>query len=220
MRARLICSTILALLSILHSLEPMQARAGEKASQPESFPRPGPCAEQTIAEPYPLATSPDRLMANFQRAYNEKNLEEYARTLDEGFVYVFPPEQAYMAPPDGTYDRAHELASAERIFHGKPGLNWAGQEHRIVRDVQLDLKALDAWRRTAPDEYTRVYGLWLVVDYESGEAVTVNRRQEFTVVAQRFEYDVTRATYTLLRWREFGGRPSPRLAVEIPKTRF
>jgi hypothetical protein len=77
--------------------------------------------------PFQRPTTPDKLMENFERAYNETNQQEYQKVLHEDFIFVpLPDDLGELGLSPGEYVlRAQELAITEKIFSGKAGTSGA-----------------------------------------------------------------------------------------------
>jgi hypothetical protein len=111
----------------------------------------GPLAPPSAMD-YPLADSPDRLMANFAAAYQARDLAGYASLLHEDFRFVLDPEQAAKLDPQGEgWNRDEELATTERMFADEPITKDGRRLPPIIAIVFETFEPLGEWSATGPD---------------------------------------------------------------------
>jgi hypothetical protein len=101
---------------------------------------------------YPAATTPEQLFENFKRSYREMDYDEYAKLLDEDFIFAFDPRDVGPDRPwhEATWTRSEELQSAGNMFGGEPNL--LGQ---FVDGIALDYDAGDLDVSPVDDDWQR-----------------------------------------------------------------
>jgi hypothetical protein len=171
-------------------------------------------ASATAADIFPVPKSPNQLMANFVRAINEQNIEEYERILHPEFIFAFAPDHRSLAPPDGTWDREREIRSMSRLLSGQEGMTPYGEAAPAVRTIRLTLDPIECWAHVQSDleTWTRTYDSVLLVIYDDGRRESVLRRQVFTLTSRRSEHDLQTGTFEMYEWQELentGSRPRP-----------
>lgn len=86
----------------------------------------------------PAATTIDILLDNFQAAYTSMNYDEYERLLDEGFRFVFDPDDINEEQPKPWYSRGDELDSTRNMFSQQPDTR-----NRIAQSISMAFVAGD-----------------------------------------------------------------------------
>jgi hypothetical protein len=168
---------------------------------------------------YPIATSENQLIKNFEQAHLDRNFQEYDNLLDEDFQFWFSTEDLDLAPNGVFWDRAADVASTERMFNGKEGLKPDGEVQPAVQKIELTLEPTEpAWvltddevvggqTLTPPGTKKRRYTVNMTVNYTAGDITSsVNGEQLFYIVpTQRDLGDGTSITeWKLFIWRDFG----------------
>jgi hypothetical protein len=158
--------------------------------------------------------SPNQLIANFVRAINERNINEYERVLHPEFIFGFAPDHRSLAPPDGTWNREREIASMSRLFGGDAGMTHSGEAAPAVRTIKFTLDPVECWVHVQSDleSWTRTYDSALLVTYDDGRRESVHRRQLFTLTARRSEHDLKADEFRMYEWQELedtGSRVRP-----------
>jgi len=161
------------------------------------------------AEPYPWPSTQDQLMANFQRAYDEMDIDAYRDEIlhpDYKFVFI---EGSDLGGPTGYWTREDELLSAQAMFSGEPHTNSNGEVAPGISDITFDvLDRVDPWQPVPPDDpYFAGPGAWkalfnvhLVLRHDGG-TYTISSPQIFVVIPVEVD-DGTGATRT--RWMLYG----------------
>jgi hypothetical protein len=70
---------------------------------------------------FPPSTSPDILMQNFENAWQQMNIVEYEKLLDDEFQFFFSPSDSLQDFVGESWDRTKELASTGAMFSNQPG---------------------------------------------------------------------------------------------------
>ncbi len=78
--------------------------------------------------PIDAATTPDKLMANFKYAWENRSLVEYQKLLDDQFQFFFDPNDGLEQFVGPSWGRTEELASAKSIFEGDAGYDLIKKE--------------------------------------------------------------------------------------------
>ena len=130
------------------------------------------------AKGYPEATSPKILLENFVLAYTDRDLVGYADLLHEDFVFTFLPcDVQELGLKKDHFSRADELASAGRMFSGKPHVRDDGQVvPAILAIVQERFHQLTEWEAAGdpqrPEVVQAIYHLRIrFVREEAGDVV-------------------------------------------------
>ena len=94
----------------------------------------------------------DKLIGNFQTAYNGMNYEKYQDVLHQNFRFLFKPEDAIGIPSD-VLDRDGELTIAYNMFSGEPRPQPEGPpEPGITRITISVLNRKADWTPVAPTD--------------------------------------------------------------------
>ena len=165
--------------------------------------------KRTITDPvdtgYVTADTPDALMVNFVRAYEERNIVEYEKLLHDDFEFTFTAEDVTeLGLPSPIWDRLTELAATQRMFDGSMGVDpISGQPTPAITNIALSLDKVTEWT-TANDgdpryEGTqhRVYRVTMRVTLEGTEDQRIGGHQDFYVV----END---GVFQMKAWNEVG----------------
>ena len=165
-----------------------------------------------------LPGSPDELVAQFEQAMNDRDIEAYAALLHPDFEFIFAPRDRRRVAPEHDWGRAEELQSMRQLFSGEPGTNRVGRPVPGVARIEFALVAADDWSYefTERETWSRTYHAFARLFLEDGTRRLITRQQLLTVTAQRGEWDLQPADFQMLRWEEVGcdcpaGRP-PRMA--------
>ncbi len=168
---------------------------------------------------YPLAVTPDQLIANFVQAHIDREFNEYDNLLGEEFQFWFAPEDLNLAPNGFFWDRAADVASTRRMFNGSEGQKPDGSVQPAVQKIELRLNPVEpAWTDAGGEVVgglttvpaggkKRRYSVSMVVNYTAGDIVSqVNGEQLFYVLpTQKNLGDGTTVTeWKLFIWRDFG----------------
>jgi len=77
-----------------------------------------------VVQPYEDATTPDILINNFVRAYEERNFAQYSKLIHDEFQFFFWEEDVVKLGLDAPgWDRVAELGATENMFEGNPGID-------------------------------------------------------------------------------------------------
>lgn len=161
--------------------------------------------------PYPLATTQDILIANFVRAYNERNYPEYEKMLHDDFLFYLSQEDV-AAGADVTFSRARDLEATYNMFEGLPGTNEDGE---IIQEPirSIDLKLIPdgvPWTDQVAQDFLgttmKRYEVDMTVEYVGDAPSAVTGLQEFYAIAVPHDNgDGTVTTiYELKFWRDLG----------------
>lgn len=86
-------------------------------------------------EPDTDRTTPERLIDFFADAYERKDIEKYGESLDDGYLFVFTPQDADslgLPPDEPWWGKTEDLASTTKMF-----------EDSDVSDVQMEILGKD-----------------------------------------------------------------------------
>ncbi len=151
---------------------------------------------------YPVPTSPDQLIENLVRSFEELNIVEYERLLHDRFRFRFAPDHAYLAPPDGMWTREEDLRAVDELFNGVVHSRIGLTEPSEVVSIQLTMTPDGGWRQDCDGEVSRSYASYLVVTYTSGRKRVVSRIQRMTASPVRFEHNLDEPAFELVAWDE------------------
>jgi hypothetical protein len=172
-----------------------------------------PDEEKPNNTPYPLATTQDQLIDNFQRAYNERNYEEYDDMLADGFVFYFAPDEVGELGQGVSYDRAQDTRSTWNMFNNQGGTTPDGDPVPPVQKLQLTLvpdEVGSVWTDQVAEDYAgttmKRYKVDMLVTYADGSREQVVGLQEFYAVPVEISAeDGTAITvYQLKYWKDLG----------------
>ncbi len=161
-------------------------------------------------QPYPTADSPDILVQNFVKAWNERNGLEYERLLDGEFVFFFAPQEVEDIGHGSFWDRSRELQSVDKMFNSQPGTRPDGGLQDPVHTINLELiSQSSAWSPEVPDEFSGTVGktfeVAMSVTYTNGDISEVSGLQEFYVSqAEETIGTETKTVFRLKFWRDLG----------------
>lgn len=142
-------------------------------------------------DPYPFPDTPSQLMANFRKAYDEMDIDEYRDVLHEDFAFVFV-DGSPVAPPNGVYTREEDLASTARMFSGEQGQDPGGEPKPGVLEVELQsFDRLTDWMDVPlddphfPGSCMAIFDVRIVLylDTPSNNTITIDSLQYFHVVS-------------------------------------
>jgi hypothetical protein len=195
---------VLAILVLTFCIVSLAATtpAGEVGSNP---------SVQQSGKAYPAASNPDLLVANFEQAVNEMNLDEYAKLLHADFAFIFAPGDRHRVAPDDRWNREDELSSMRSLFSGEPGTSRFGREMPGVEGIKFALVAADDWiyGLAESETWTRTYHAFAKVLFRDGTRRLITRQQVLTLTARRNEWDLAPVDFQVLRWEEIGcGSPA------------
>lgn len=140
---------------------------------------------------YPFPDTPSQLMANFRRACDEMDVDEYRDALHESFVFVFV-DGSPVAPASGVYTREEDLASTTRMFGGEQGQDFDGETRPGVLEIQIvKFDRLTDWMDASligpdfPGSCLAIFdvGINLFLDTPSHNTITIDSLQYFHVVS-------------------------------------
>ena len=173
-------------------------------------------------ELFPTPQSPDALIDNFTRAINERNADEYARTLHPAFRFVFAPEQQHLAFPEGSWNRDQELRSMSRLLMIQPHSKEAWSVENTVSSIRFSVAPRGDWRHTPGvlETWTRTYDSVLITVWDSGRRAVAKRQQILTVTAKRSECDLRPTEFQMLRWQEAGCAAVPKRLLKLARGTF
>ncbi len=102
---------------------------------------------------FPFPDTAEKLMANFQAAYDSMDIAEYAFTLHEDFVFLFSSE-CEIGPVGGAYSRTDDLLHTTRLLNGEAGYDRVhARPLPAVRDIAfLQFENLTGWSEVSQDE--------------------------------------------------------------------
>ena len=138
---------------------------------------------------YPLQDSPDNLMAKFQMAYDNMDIDAYRDVLHTGYKFVFA-EGTQGMDPRGYWLREDELESATHMFSGEPFTNSQGEVAPGISDISFDvLDPLGVWEPVPENDpdfagegaMKRLYQVHIVLSHDGG-TYTINSQQIFVVI--------------------------------------
>ena len=157
-------------------------------------------------EVWSLPGSPDELVAHFEQAMNDRDIEAYAALLHADFEFIFAPRDRHRVAPEHGWGRAEELQSMRKMFSGEPGTNRVGRPMPGITRIEFALVAADDWAYEFGDRetWTRSFHAFAKVFHEDGSRRLITRQQVLTVTAQRNEWDLQPADFQMLRWEEIG----------------
>jgi hypothetical protein len=173
-----------------------------------------PSTEAEQPDVYPDATTRDLLVDDLVRAYNERNAGEYEKLLDAGFVFYFAPEEIEDLGQGASWNRAQDVASAQRMFMGQPGQTPDGNPVGPVQKIQLTLVPNDGagWTDPGSEDFAgttmRRFKVDMLVTFISGSREQVSGLQVFYAAAKTLEAKDGSAitVYRLKYWRDLGNR--------------
>ncbi|MBK7702151.1 MAG: hypothetical protein IPI34_04270 [bacterium] len=149
----------------------------------------------TYTDLYPFTDTPSQLMANFRRAYEAMDIDEYRDTLHESFVFVFV-DGSPVAPQNGVYTREEDLVSTTRMFSGEPGQDFDGEPRPGVLGIEIEkFDRLTDWMDVPlddpdfPGSCLAVFDVRIVLflDTPSYNMITIDSLQYFHVVSAAAE---------------------------------
>ncbi|MFO7610129.1 MAG: hypothetical protein R6X35_13250 [Candidatus Krumholzibacteriia bacterium] len=87
----------------------------------------------------PFPNSPEVLMANFQKVYEDRNIDGYREVIDPEFrIYLSQATIDEFGIPDGYFDYDEEVLIAERMFSGSPFIRQSGAITPGITRIQFD----------------------------------------------------------------------------------
>jgi len=98
----------------------------------------------------PFPDTPDQLIANFEAAYGDMDLDAYRdEVLADAYTFVLQPETVEaFALADSLLDRDDELVIAQRMFTGQPNL-----DDRVLASIQMvERQPLSPWEPVPADD--------------------------------------------------------------------
>jgi hypothetical protein len=96
---------------------------------------------------YKDLTQKDDVLHNLELAYNERDMKEYERLLDDAFIFIFSPEDFSKGDTPQQWDRDAEVGSNTKILDR----NLDGDLRVISIDLSLDYPA-DNWAEQPENE--------------------------------------------------------------------
>lgn len=158
---------------------------------------------------YLQLTSPTNLFANLNRAYVERNSEEYARLFAKDFIFEFSIKNAANEDTPESWPRFDEMESARNLFADD-----------AVDRITLQFVVPSARLAVASDLLPTTDGisvfeiaavrLSVFTENETGDVIELRVNGDPCVFFLRDDGDATAAKWQVVRWRdEFYGAPSP-----------
>jgi hypothetical protein len=126
----------------------------------------------------------DDVLYNLELAYNERNMTQYDKLLDDAFIFIFSPEDFSSGQTPAQWDRNAEVVSNTKILDP----NLAGDKRVIQIDLSLDYPA-DNWAEQPENEdhpgeswYTNTVDYDLIVKTaDDWEHRALDLKAEFTI---------------------------------------
>ena len=156
--------------------------------------------------PYRTPSTPDELVANFELAVNERNIDEYAAILHPEFEFAFVPAHRAADAFDTGWSRERELDSMARLFAGEPDAPRLGRSVPGVDHIEFALVAADDWiyASTGQETWSRTYHSFAKFYLKDGTKRLHTRQQLFTLTKNNHDPGLARAAFKLLRREELG----------------
>ena len=160
--------------------------------------------------PYPSQTSQANVMAAFQRAWNEKNFDEYSKLLAEDFQFYFDPQTRMAKQLPLFWTRLQDSSRVARLFSSD---RVADISLRLTFQTEFKADTLSAHSRWT---YIDVLDVFLDVDLaptpEDPEGVTYrveDQRQRFyfrtgITQADTLATSATASLYYMVGWIDYG----------------
>jgi len=125
---------------------------------------------------YPFPDTAEQLMANVRAAYEDMDINEYAFTLHEDFVFLFSTE-CLIAPEGGAYTREEDLLHTGRLLNGEAGYDHVHDRVlAAVRDIEfVEFENLTGWSEVSPEEpgfpggMKAMYGVSVVMTLDTAD---------------------------------------------------
>ncbi|MBD3162856.1 MAG: hypothetical protein GF346_10690 [Candidatus Eisenbacteria bacterium] len=130
---------------------------------------------------YDAPVTIDVALENLQRAYKERNYDEYEKLIHSEFSFVFDPRD--VGPdtwPEATWGRGEELDVTRNMFSGEPN-----REDLIIERIRLDWTAGEPHESPDNEEWQRV--ILTPVDLELQTVNQNNGDQVFLVTPGGYE---------------------------------
>lgn len=166
---------------------------------------------------YPTAVTPDIMLGNFEKAWENLNILEYDKVLHESFVFWFADDDIASNNIGEFWDRASDMESAENMFSGRTGLrkNEEGQDEVIPAILSFDmtLDVVEPWRSDFTDgeefaaaDFRGRYRVNMTVRYaDASRVTTVSGLQDFYVKRVEAQIDGQVVdVYQLFAWKDQG----------------
>jgi hypothetical protein len=151
---------------------------------------------------YTNLKTPDSVLTNLVKAYNDRNYAEYDKLRHEEFEFQFPVDEFDLAETaNGRWERVRDSGSTQRMFEGSPS-----KDGEIVQSIDLSMVADPIpWSDNVEAEFAgtqrRTYTVRMDVTVSGGLIYQVRGKHEF-YVAPVGEGDNTQ--YKLRFWRDNG----------------
>ncbi len=78
-------------------------------------------APPPVSGDFEPATSPEILMENFKKAWEQMSIVEYEKLLATDFQFFFDPDDGLEEFLGASWDRTHEIGAATKMFSNQPG---------------------------------------------------------------------------------------------------
>jgi hypothetical protein len=154
---------------------------------------------------YPATTTPEQVVTNLLKTYDERNYEEYEALLHPDFLFYLSQGDVANGA-DQRFDRARDLEATYGLFSGEPGQTPDGALQPPIRSIDLRLTPVDSgWTDEVAEDFTgtmvRRYEVDMIIEYAAGKPSCVVGRQEFYVAPVTNDEGTV---YQLKFWRDLG----------------
>ncbi len=165
---------------------------------------------------YPLPTTPQIWVANFERAYEQMDILEYEAVLHQDFTFWFSPDDI-AETGSLSWSRSEELTASTNMFSGVPGSRTTGDGGTeiipAIASITFSLTQVGEWTESFDDgsEYADAdvrgtFDVDMVVRYaESDLRSLVIGRQFFYLTRRGVQVEEgAQDLYELFAWRDIG----------------
>lgn len=165
---------------------------------------------------FPLPTTPQIWVENFERAYEQLDIVEYEAVLHPDFTFWFSPADIFEVGAL-SWSRSEELAASTNMFSGVPGsrttVDGGTEIIPAVTSISFSLTQVGEWTESFDDgsEYAEAdvrgtFDVDMVVRYaESDMRSLVIGRQIFYLTRRGMQVDEgAQDLYHLFAWRDVG----------------
>ncbi len=178
-----------------------------------------PPTKEKKAPPFRDLTERDDVFFNLQLAYNQMNIDEYNKLLDDKFIFNFSPADLVGDPPNvdvAQWDRAAEIDATRNIFNLgvlPPGVDPVSDItlELFFTDSRVDTTEGDDWQPVAPPDPQKYPGeVWYFqrIDYflsvVAGENTFTSGGPLKTEYTIRQVDDNGTMIWRIISWRDLG----------------